>query len=799
MATGIFASGTGTTASAVMPSGASVGEQAIFVAGTRGNSQVSTSPGATWIPMNIVRSGTSSTQAAGAAYTKTVTSGDLGTTVSCSLVAAGPWCAVVITVPNLHVLHPVLRSITNIPLPAPVTLTPTISGTPGSTQYQYVCTAINEAGESIASSVMTTSVGPAVLSSTNFVKVRFNPVTAANNYNVYGRTVGGPYNYIGTCDNTNVGSSTSDQRRGVDDIGQTPTTQEPPPNSPLNVHWDGQDVDLPGRLTTNFTNGRVLHVAVLNAILANASLAVTSVPSGFTILGQKLHTGSRILLVVCLEDLTSSGDLLSGRLGAFNDFANWTAISAILRPKTANGPPVASAGIDYVGFSGDPVYLDANISSDLDGDLLAYNWSQTFGPSVVLTNANTATPSFTAPVGALTQVFRVTATDPSGVSSTDDVTITVTDPTNGTGSVTVPPVYKSVTTATAVSGTTPAIVLPNTGNGAAVGDLAILVLSVTPGLATDPTGWTPLAGTPTTATGSTGRLYVWTKLLQAGDLGSTLTLSLNSSSRSALACITTSAAIVDTTAKDETNTSGLSVIAPSVTPSVTNSLLVNIYGTVPNAGGDQPTWTADPTTSERADVVSANGSSHNATLLVDTQDLTSAAATGVRTATPSLAVQRQGISLVVVTPQLAIRRQTALSTARPISASQRIVIGSTGQASSTRPLTSTRRAVVGRVGIVERARGLQQDAAYVRWHADWHDTIAGGTAVVKDFLNQIENTFARHDAQLNRNQAVGPVVRVIDGVPTDADFAVAPSDGTLAINSATNSLYLRLGGTWRPL
>lgn len=39
-------------------------------------------------------------------------------------------------------------------------------------------------------------------------------------------------------------------------------------------------------------------------------------------------------------------------------------------------------------------------------------------------------------------------------------------------------------------------------------------------------------------------------------------------------------------------------------------------------------------------------------------------------------------------------------------------------------------------------------------------------------------------------------VLVKAGVPTDADFASTPANGSLAVNSSTNKIYARLAGVW---
>lgn len=349
-----------------------------------------------------------------------------------------------------------------------------------------------------------------------------------------------------------------------------------------------------------------------------------------------------------------------------------------------------------------------------------------------------------------------------------------------TGGIGSTPVYKSKTTSTANSGTAPSITLPNTGDGAAIGQLGILVLT-TPGTVTspDPAGWDPLPGTPTTPTASGGHFRVWTKKLISGDLGAILTFTLTASSRSALACITTTPASLGPGAFDtnETNTSGTSVVAPVVDPATNQDLLVTIHGVLSNTAGDQPTWTADTATTERVDITSTSATLRNATILIATQSLTLGSPTSAKTATSSLAVQRQGVTL-------------ALS---PLS----LVISSVGEPDGTRGLTAKKTKTLGRIGMTARARQLPQYVTYARYHADWQDGIAGGTYAGQEFFDQLESTIARHDTQLNRFQTVGAVVRVLDGVPSDLDFTSTPPDGTLVANSVANALYIRLGGTWR--
>lgn len=62
-----------------------------------------------------------------------------------------------------------------------------------------------------------------------------------------------------------------------------------------------------------------------------------------------------------------------------------------------NHPPVAAAGADQTVNEGSPVSLDGSQSFDIDQDSFSYSWTQVGGPSVTLTGAGGATPTFDAP------------------------------------------------------------------------------------------------------------------------------------------------------------------------------------------------------------------------------------------------------------------------------------------------------------------------------------------------------------------------------------------------------------------
>ena len=112
--------------------------------------------------------------------------------------------------------------------------------------------------------------------------------------------------------------------------------------------------------------------------------------------------------------------------------------AAVIFLVKVNRAPVARAGEDLTVDPGAPARLDGSGSSDPDGDILTFTWTQTLGTQVTLSDAGYVQPSFTAPSEPERLVFRLTVTDPNGLSDTDEVTVTVRDvaPTFGDAAVT---------------------------------------------------------------------------------------------------------------------------------------------------------------------------------------------------------------------------------------------------------------------------------------------------------------------------------------------------------------------------
>ena len=112
------------------------------------------------------------------------------------------------------------------------------------------------------------------------------------------------------------------------------------------------------------------------------------------------------------------------------------SVTVTVNPVTGlNEAPVANAGADQSTSSTQTVTLDGSQSSDPDGSIVDYQWTQTTGPNVTLNNPNTVTATFTAPsvTTDTTLRFQLTVTDNEGLMVADLMTVLVSPaPTNVT-------------------------------------------------------------------------------------------------------------------------------------------------------------------------------------------------------------------------------------------------------------------------------------------------------------------------------------------------------------------------------
>ncbi|MDO9265231.1 MAG: PKD domain-containing protein [Desulfosalsimonadaceae bacterium] len=90
--------------------------------------------------------------------------------------------------------------------------------------------------------------------------------------------------------------------------------------------------------------------------------------------------------------------------------------------------PVADAGDDQRVYENRTITLDGTGSMDSDGTISGYLWSQTSGPTVILSDVSSANPTFTAPSVTSDPViltFLLAVEDDEGLVAYDDVALTV--------------------------------------------------------------------------------------------------------------------------------------------------------------------------------------------------------------------------------------------------------------------------------------------------------------------------------------------------------------------------------------
>jgi hypothetical protein len=102
--------------------------------------------------------------------------------------------------------------------------------------------------------------------------------------------------------------------------------------------------------------------------------------------------------------------------------------TVIVNVSNVNQAPTADAGPDQTAGEGERVTLNGSNSSDADGTIASYAWTQTGGVAVSLSNRLTARPTFTAPnVGpeGASLAFQLTVTDNEGLQDTDSCIVNV--------------------------------------------------------------------------------------------------------------------------------------------------------------------------------------------------------------------------------------------------------------------------------------------------------------------------------------------------------------------------------------
>lgn len=125
---------------------------------------------------------------------------------------------------------------------------------------------------------------------------------------------------------------------------------------------------------------------------------------------------------------TQPGELMRFRLTVINRGGLQASDDVDVRYYSDNIYPFAVAGEDITAYQGQTVTLDGSGSTDPDGGIAAYLWTQTEGTSVTLFNANTGRPFFEAPDvtgDGETLTFVLGVQDTGGLVATDEISVFV--------------------------------------------------------------------------------------------------------------------------------------------------------------------------------------------------------------------------------------------------------------------------------------------------------------------------------------------------------------------------------------
>ncbi len=139
------------------------------------------------------------------------------------------------------------------------------------------------------------------------------------------------------------------------------------------------------------------------------------------IYNNKLTTCGLVLLAALLSGCPSTESISSSIVTRYETDDNSTVDD--------NQIPIAAPSADSETYSGATVVLDASASSDADGDIVSYHWSQLEGTTVSINNAESAVAEFIAPAvdSEANLSFRLIVIDNNDSYGRAELVITVLD------------------------------------------------------------------------------------------------------------------------------------------------------------------------------------------------------------------------------------------------------------------------------------------------------------------------------------------------------------------------------------
>jgi hypothetical protein len=110
-----------------------------------------------------------------------------------------------------------------------------------------------------------------------------------------------------------------------------------------------------------------------------------------------------------------------------NVLGNQSTLNIIIRDDESNQAPTASSGDNFEVSTRQSVTLTGS-GTDPEDQPLTYRWQQISGNNVTINNVDNPQASFTAPSTAGVLEFSLIITDDFGMTSSDNVTVTVVAP-----------------------------------------------------------------------------------------------------------------------------------------------------------------------------------------------------------------------------------------------------------------------------------------------------------------------------------------------------------------------------------
>ncbi|MCA8949635.1 MAG: LamG domain-containing protein [Planctomycetes bacterium] len=221
----------------------------------------------------------------------------------------------------------------------------------------------------------------------------------------------------------------------------------------LNVLKSGQTLHFTGdlgALNATTINGDVTidgNLGTLNATRLNGTLtvggdvgtlAITDVRGDVAVAGDldnasfgTVDRGATVSAgnVQGAVDLSVGGTQL-GRTGGADAKLTLDGATMSVTAAAPNSVPIADAGLDLIGATGDLLTLDAGASSDADSDALTYKWVQTGGPAVTLSDPYAVQPTFSAPDVLHPTTLEFTVTVGDGTATATDTVLVLVNPAN---------------------------------------------------------------------------------------------------------------------------------------------------------------------------------------------------------------------------------------------------------------------------------------------------------------------------------------------------------------------------------